>query len=71
MKNPHWAKAIRACADPERARRFVEALAQTDARTAMERAERLHIDLQRPATGQADLEVVRLARTVDQAPGLA
>lgn len=38
MKNPHWAKAIRACADPERAQRFVDALAQTEAREAMERA---------------------------------
>jgi glutamate-ammonia-ligase adenylyltransferase len=38
MKNPHWARAIRACADPERARRFVEALGQTGAREVLERA---------------------------------
>ncbi len=38
MKLSHWAKAIRACADPQRAGRFVEALAQTDAGPLMERA---------------------------------
>jgi glutamate-ammonia-ligase adenylyltransferase len=43
MNLSHWDRVIRGCADPERAGRFVTALAQTDARPLMERASAEHV----------------------------
>lgn len=36
MKNPVWTNAIKSCADPQRARRFLELLAATSAGTALQ-----------------------------------
>ena len=38
MKNPVWAKVIMSCADPQRATRFLELLAETDARATLEKS---------------------------------
>ena len=38
MKNPVWTKAIKTCADPQRARRFLDLLAATSAAEALHKA---------------------------------
>ncbi|HWF19750.1 MAG TPA: glutamate-ammonia-ligase adenylyltransferase, partial [Verrucomicrobiae bacterium] len=38
MKNPVWSKALKASADPQRARHFLDLLASTNARSPLERA---------------------------------
>jgi glutamate-ammonia-ligase adenylyltransferase len=38
MKNPLWAKAIKTCADPQRAKHFLDLLAATPAGTALEKS---------------------------------
>ena len=36
MKNPVWTNAIKGCADPQRAKHFLELLATTDAGAALQ-----------------------------------